>query len=630
MNRTPESDETEDQAQEEFVFNEVQIPEATQVLDIVFQELVDGWSDWRAVPKAAEELGIDLEAPLLQELATIVSRPLKLEVNGRAGAVLSTKGNVGMPSIQDTSEEVVMLWRSLLGTITMPAAKARLNDLLFERRHDDVGEHGRRAVENYLESTEGVDDDLETTTYLLRGWTLARQLKNEDLEESARRIIWKRASASVHESSRSMPGVLFPLLWALSKPFRHRELDPQELEALSHALTALAQSESRGYLAQEIASMRRSLVASQSDMNQLLAIDTDEVDAYFREANAASHAMVEMSHLEEAARVATMRGLNSKAKEAAARMQSIDPGQLGLQHFEESARVPAWIPESYIEKFTKHPHWQAGIYLFCTDPEVPTGDVDQHYENAIKNRDPISLIFKNVILGADNLPRATLETEEDNDKHWVSLFSTFSAEYKGKLLAHALHRMQRRYGTPSISEVAEVLCEIGAGDMRIARSLAKGFMHFWQDDFESSVAVVIPKIEAAARSLLRALDEGIYRVQVSASPGGYPGLHVLLDELENLALDRNWTWFLRWLLLGPSGQNLRNDYAHGFLGEIDPTYAALTLRAGVLLGTASPVLTDLERRVDLQTEGQIARSVDISVLTKITDNLYSDWYKNYQ
>jgi hypothetical protein len=66
------------------------------------------------------------------------------------------------------------------------------------------------------------------------------------------------------------------------------------------------------------------------------------------------------------------------------------------------------------------------------------------------------------------------------------------------------------------------------------------------------------------------LDEGIYRLEVAKDPGQYPDLYVLLQELEKLALDESWAYFLRWLLLGPLGMNIRNEVADGFVAEGKP------------------------------------------------------------
>jgi hypothetical protein len=157
------------------------------------------------------------------------------------------------------------------------------------------------------------------------------------------------------------------------------------------------------------------------------------------------------------------------------------------------------------------------------------------------------------------------------------------AQFYGQMFAAGLEHIVDRYGPPSVEELVDVIVEKGCRDPQLARGLARGFEHYFNGDYESCAAVVTPLFEAAARSLLRELDEGIYRVQVGNDPGGYVGLFVLLDELEKLALDESWAYFFRWLLLGPYGANLRNDIAHGFVFDPGPVYAALLLRAVAVL-----------------------------------------------
>jgi hypothetical protein len=110
---------------------------------------------------------------------------------------------------------------------------------------------------------------------------------------------------------------------------------------------------------------------------------------------------------------------------------------------------------------------------------------------------------------------------------------------------------------------------------------------YWNGEYVEAVHLVIPAAEAAARRLLRELDEGIYQVQVGKSVSQYPGLRVLLEELDELVLDPSWSWFLNWLFLGPTGLNLRNDVTHGFIVSIGPVYTTLVLRAASLLITTS-------------------------------------------
>ena len=188
------------------------------------------------------------------------------------------------------------------------------------------------------------------------------------------------------------------------------------------------------------------------------------------------------------------------------------------------------------------------------------------------------------ILGADGLPRWTATSTEERQAQRLATHARIRAESEGRILAEGLQRMADRYGTPAESELAAFLSGNGQTDQTLALSLARGFRHFWSGDYEACVHVVVPKVEAAARALLRELDEGIYRVQV-ARTRAVPGLYVLLQELEKLALDESWAYFLRWLLLVPPGMNIRNEIAHGFVGDTSPVYAALILRAAALLIT---------------------------------------------
>src|SRR5690349_3294419 len=217
-----------------------------------------------------------------------------------------------------------------------------------------------------------------------------------------------------------------------------------------------------------------------------------------------------------------------------AQMQAIAPEELGLQTITTTAEIPAWIPESELERFTRASSWHEGIRLYCTDVWAPSGRVSDLRTSA-RQIGEHTLRLPTQILN-NGLPRITLTTDEQQLQHRMSMYAQPMAEYKGRVLAEALWRIQSRYGTPERDELTTLLLELGAQDARLARGVAKGFEYFWAGDCEAAVGVVIPKIEAAARALLRQLGEGIYRVQTKKA-GGYVGLHFLLEGLEKLALD---------------------------------------------------------------------------------------------
>jgi hypothetical protein len=295
---------------------------------------------------------------------------------------------------------------------------------------------------------------------------------------------------------------------------------------------------------------------------------------------------VRMHHLNAAARVATDRGLRDLAREASAQMQRIKPSELGMQNIRVESNLPKYVPESYIARFTHGGSWRDGLaYFFASD--VPSGHLDQVRSIGSSSRGTLASLFPTTLFGAGGLPRVTAADEESRG---MSQAASMCAQFYGQMFAVGLEHIVNRYGVPRFEELIDAILENGCRDPQLARGLARGFVHYFNGDYESCAAVVIPKFEAAARSLLRELDEGIYRVQVGNDPGGYTGLYNLLDELEKLALDESWAYFFRWLLLGPYGANLRNDVAHGFVFDPGPVYAALLLRAVSVLALVADTL----------------------------------------
>ena len=208
------------------------------------------------------------------------------------------------------------------------------------------------------------------------------------------------------------------------------------------------------------------------------------------------------------------------------------------------------------------------------------------------------------------MPRWTAVTDEEREADRLAEHAGQVASNRGRQLAEGLDRFAKRYGVPKESDLLRALSRDGQADQTLAASIARSFIHFWEGDYEACVHVAVPKIEAAARALLRELDEGIYRTQAANTPGGYPGLYVLVQKLGELALDESWAYFLLWLLATPSGPNLRNEIAHGFIGQVSPSYAALILRAVTLLSTIVGPLPVGSTRTSNEDRVEIRNALD--------------------
>ncbi|MBF6206199.1 hypothetical protein IU483_19190 [Streptomyces gardneri] len=581
-----------------YVFDPSEVADAARVLDHVFATLRSGWEAWGAVEATVTELDVVLTDSCRRALGQIAACPLRMEPRGTPGAELDTGAALGREAVAAVGDDELALWTALIEKVRAPAATARLGELMFARKVPRAHEYARRAAQAYIDAVDSGDYQYDATVHLMRGWTLARQLKDQGIENAALDIMTARLNALMTGEFRERPGAVYPLLQVLCQNPRDTSRKQAQHEHAGAVLSTLAASETHDHLIAETAALRRKLLGSTASDKQRAAVDLDEIGGYCRRAENAPNAAVRLHFLERAAVVATKRGQRNEADRITALMQAIDPDELGLQVITTSSSVPAWIPESALDPYTQAPSWRTGVTLFCTDPCAPTGSVANN--RALAARIGKGMLRLPSVLLDRGLPRATLTSDDEQDQHDLSRTAKVWADYQGSLLAAALRRVGDHYGIPELEEVTTALLDLGALDPRMARSLAKGFRYFWAGDYEAAAAVVIPKIETAARALLRDLDEPTFKVQISkVKPGGHIQLHPLLEALEKAALDEDWAYFLRWLLLGPVGRNLRNDYAHGHLDEITPADAALVLRAAAVLITAAPIADDLGRRVQV-------------------------------
>jgi len=564
---------------------------AARLVDVAYAAAARRWDVPDHLRAQAARLNPVPETPLVRELLLAACYDLRLDHGGKAGCNLrprtDTEDSSWPPRIAEVLPDVVALWRDVADRANHPAARARFNDLLFERR-DGVGrDRAVAAATAYLSAARSRPRaDLDVAAFLVRAWDLVRRVDAWALSADCCSELIKRVDAEM-SSPPAAPGIILPMLAAVAaKPARSQVKQAPETvpdpAVVGQLLDTAFATFKDGYLASQIASLMR---ARTDDPVEIAEIDRREVTAYLDEADASS-GMAKQSHLQAAISISRARGLTGLARQATVRLQAIPVKDLGLKRSSSSFRVPRDQIERFLDGFTASTDWRDGLGFFL-QTDCPLGDLARlrQEERDIAKVTVFSSLISRTILGADGLPRWTAASDDDRQAERLATCARIRAETQGRILAEGLQRMPDRYGTPAESELSAFLSRNGQMDQPLALSLARGFRHYWAGDYEASVHIVVPKIETAARALLRELDEGIYRLQVAKDPGQYPGLYVLLQELEKLALDESWAYFLRWLLLGPLGMNIRNEVAHGFVTDISPVYAAVTLRAGALLIT---------------------------------------------
>jgi hypothetical protein len=474
--------------------------------------------------------------------------------------------------------EVLRLWAELEPLLATSAARARINDLLWMYAPQNRFVHAQTAIDAYLEQAAQCDSDLHQTEVIIRAWDLARQLGDRSRVAASEEAAIEALHSGL-ESSEYNPGVTLPLLEILTgRPSRGEERTAtrtaQIRDLLERALSA--------YQTHEVGYVSRLMERIAADENDIDRIRRRHSEMSLQQAEATPDGLLKQIRLQDAIAVANNHGYADLASRATIALQNIDPANLGLQRIETVQTIPIHERESLLDKYTRGRSWRDGLdrFLFSLPPTGTKSELDAATHEYL-SAGHLHNLFPHVSLTSEGLPRYS--SPGDDHARALGWQTGFRAQVFGEILATGLARIADNYGIPEPSDVRHHIIERGADDLDLADALARAICHYWNGDFDSALHVAIPRVEAAARSLLRECDIAIYRTQAGKSKGAYIGLYGLLNGLEQAGIDPDWTHFLRYTLLGPHGMNLRDDAAHGLLGHASPIEAALTLRAAALL-----------------------------------------------
>jgi len=590
--------------------------------------------EWHAVEALAElapPRGWSRETPLVREL--IFTAAYRLDPAGpgeNAGAVLGPQrdppdGPCYPPAFRDRTADSLALLDAVASRAREPAAAARVNDVLFEARHGNGRRRAESAASAYralaASAATGPDpDDARdlAARSLLRAWTLTRTVGAWPTHDEITDELLDVLEDGLAEVP-GLVGVLVPLLAAAVAPLRRKQPLRPDAEAvraradaaLDRALDAYAH---RGDLARELTDLLRGRT---DDPVALANIDRREVQIHLDDA--ASHeGGRRQAALVEAIAVARDRGLDEMRDDATRQLQAMRPPDLAMQTIRSTVSLPLDVIERYKSGFTRGTSWRPGLTFFLsTSP--PTGSRRALEESTDQGlaRPSLRRLLTTVHLNPQALPTATSRPGTDEAlARELARTASHVAGLQGLILADGLARTAAMHGVPTEDAVAAHLLALGAADQRLARSYARALRLFWRHEYEACVHLVVPKIEAAARLVLRECDVATFRTQVGASLGGYAGLQPLLAALRDSDMDEDWHFFLTWLLLTP-GENVRNDVAHGLLAEPTASYAALALRAAGLVILMAPSSAALGW--DDERDGRVAADSDVPDTRSTTD-----------
>jgi hypothetical protein len=483
-------------------------------------------------------------------------------------------GSVPAP-LADVPEETCAVWAAVAGEAQHPRVRARLHDLLFERKWGDIGRHAALAIDAYLDDATTISPpSLRAVDGLRRSHHIARLTRNDSASSRVVVALLEGVAASLDDPEPKL-GVALRLIDVLVDA---RCPNPRVDELLAVARERYPDA----WNAESVIELQRRRAP---DAAARKALDRELVERWLDEADRADP-LVAVMHREKAAKLARERGLPDLVDRAVLAMQTAGPPELARIEVEVPQSLSPEQIEEYIDSMVGDTWWDSVMRVLAHGP--PTGDVDRNRKTAadLAKEHPLQALFPKVRLGGDGLPRYTPRSDDDQLDDQLTDLETMALGWHGQLLAEGLRRASVKHD-PSVEDVVAALAAVGCEDPTAA-AIGRVVRRYIDGDHEAAAYTGIPLVERQCRELLLAIDAPLYRVQRERAPGTYPGLGALLPQLLERGLDESWYRYLRTLLSAPNGWNFRNEALHGFVDDVGSPGSGLVLIAVLYLTLLRP------------------------------------------
>lgn len=497
------------------------------------------------------------------------------------GAMIAGEGWRFPPALADIDEADVAAWQAALAAINHPTVQARLGDLLWERRAKPAPHlAAAAAAEGLLDLA--ADERwrrMERIRFVSRALELATQIRDTARASAAieRLLAFAEADLAGTDGGPGLSlGALRPLV-ALSSEQRPVGLDVM-LQRVGEKYGA------DPYIVTAVADLRSPLLDGDA-RQELRRMQVQE----WRERAGEVGGMLRMHRLETALELARRYGCNVEINELRSELGAISVEELELKRIGAEIELPPEEVERFLGSFTDASSWQAALGPLAAQP--PPGGSPEEIATAVDRQMeefPVQFLFGKSLIGHDNATAIfRASTREEHHRFASAEQRARHARIWGMFCARALKKIGGRDDRPSAGELAELL-QGDFVDEETAERVASTIELFWEEHYDESAHVLVPRIERIVREMARQLGIPVVRaVEPGREIGGVVTLGTLLREMTPVFPDQGWHAYLLNLLADPLGLNLRNSISHGLHGRVGPVDASLLVQAALFLADLS-------------------------------------------
>jgi len=503
----------------------------------------------------------------------------RFEQHGPFAPMLETATGQYPPPLRELPDETVSLWEKLSSLVTHPYLKARLHDLLWERRWSDRPDrHASSAIESYLELRDEASG-LEYADALMRAAEIARSISDEERHHVVALAGLDRAEDEL-ASPEPKPGIVMRLLDVAA-------LDQSD-DVANRCLRLLQQAGSvfaDPWINEEIVDREVALCRDEGERGRELLRQSIERWRHEASSTSGTKRLFYLSHALERAHANRFPEL---AEEIRLEMQGLE-----LEGEMQTVTAEVELPREHIERTIE---WIAAgeDWSTCLRRLASLGPLSGSWARNLEsvrqqaNQFPLQHLFPSHVVGPWNQTLFIASSDEEKADLELSRYETVGISIASYTVADALDRIQTNLGRPLKTEV-QAYCSTSIIDSNNAERIAAAVEHFAAGRFDECVMVILPRIEATIRELVRRTGAPIWwEPQPRRRFGRQRPLSQLLHQLKG-SLDDDWRRYFITLLTNPLGPNLRNLYLHGLAPAANREHAAVLVHVAASLALIAPV-----------------------------------------
>lgn len=469
-----------------------------------------------------------------------------------------------------TTEQEYSKWKMLVGVVTEPHSKARYADLLVERlpsgreRYD----YAKTAVTSYREfANSNWPSYLDRKDALVRAYELAKTFKDTGTTEAISTEMLEMAKANL-ESDDPSPGVSMPLLELLAEA---KLADAAEIVRLNDI--AIKEFADNAFAIDSAHHVQELLTpyANRPDLYRAQA------EYFYDEAMKLSDGFQRLYELHKVEAFAELHGLKDITARAISAVEAIPFESLGMKEHSYSLEIPAEQAKAFAKSVVGNDDLQTALIRLGFTKAMQSYEENKAQAEKQAADHPALMLFNSLNMGEANSIINSPESQEEkldgsiveNERLEIMYFSVYAM--------HAIDEIVKKY-RPDKEAVAAAF-ESELIDANEAETIARGVMHYINNDADSAVKCLAPIIERLIRQSARSV--GIPTTKLPNAkrhqPGGVKGLGEILGTMEGFMTDENLRRYWRNCLVDVNGHNIRNRSSHGLTLDFDKPDAAIAI-----------------------------------------------------